>query len=181
MSEESTSTRRRSIALEPIVAETFAHDIEVSDRFQKFSEEILRLALAGVAGLGLLLVNCLFNATGQRLSMPQAVKQNRLILLASLTLFGAAALAAVIHRLASTYSLSQHLLILRFDIRGRAKDALISERKRRSRAKFLWLGWVSLIAGGSFLFLGAASLVWFFWRLVELMNSTLPAGATPAQ
>ena len=181
MSNESASTLRRSIALEPLVAETFAHDIAVSDRFQKFSEEILRLALAGVAGLGLLLVNCLFNDGGHRLSMPQAVKQNRLILLASLTLFGAASLAAVVHRLVSTYSLSQHLLILRFDLRGQAKHEQIVKQKRRSRSKFLWIGWVSLIAGGSFLFLGAATLVWFFWRLVELMNSTLQAGTTPAQ
>jgi len=40
MSDEAISTRRRSLALELIEAQTFDHDVEVSDRFQKFSEEI---------------------------------------------------------------------------------------------------------------------------------------------
>ena len=180
MTEGQTPTRL-SLALTPIEPKTFGHDLEVSDRFQKFSEEILRLSLAGVAGIGILLVNCLTSGEAHRLSMPQAVKQNRLILLASLACFGTAALAAVAHRLVSTYSLALHLLILRLDLRGGARDATRAGEKRRSRDKYLRLGWVSLSAGGIFLVLGATTLVWFFYNIILLLDSTPAVGLTPGR
>ena len=168
MSTESTAARPTTLALTHVKAETFDRDLEVSDRFQKFSEEILRLSLAGVAGIGLLLVNCLSNDESHRLAMP-GVKQNRLILLCSLGGFGVAALAAVAHRLASTYSLSQHLLIMRFDLRGGEKDRARAKEKRRSRDRLRLLGWWFLIGAGAALVAGAATLVWFFYRIIGMV------------
>ncbi len=167
MSAETTPVAPTSLALTRVKPETFDHDVKVSDRFQKFSAEILRLSLAGVAGIGILLVSCLSNHETHSLAMP-GVKQNRLILLSSLTGFGLAALAAVAHRLASTYSLSQHLLIMRFDLRGREGDKESAREKRRSRDTLRLLGWWFLIGAGLALVFGAATLVWFFYRIIEM-------------
>ena len=168
MSSETAPARPNTLALTRVRSDTFDHDLKVSDRFQKFSEEILRLSLAGVAGIGILLVNCLSNDETHRLAMP-SVKQNRFILLGSLAGFGVAALTAVAHRLVSTYSLSQHLVVMRFDLRGGVNDAARAQKTRLSRDRLRRLGWWFLIGAGAALVAGAATLVWFFYRIIEMV------------
>lgn len=180
MSSDSPAARPISLALTRVQPETFDHDLSVSDRFQKFSEEILRLSLAGLAGIGILLVNCISNDEAHRLALP-AVDKNRLILLGSLAGFGLASLAAVAHRLASTYSLSQHLVIMRFDLRGGVNDAARAKETRRSRDRLRSLGWWFLIGAGSALVSGAAMLVWFFYNIIESLGAAAQAVVTPGR
>jgi hypothetical protein len=49
---ETNTSIKRSLGLIDTPDNTFSNDLHVSDRYQAFSAEMLRLALLGIAGIG---------------------------------------------------------------------------------------------------------------------------------
>ena len=60
--QESNTTRAQSLGLVPIPENTFEHDMAISNKYQAFASEVLRLSLLGIAAIGFLLTNTLFKA-----------------------------------------------------------------------------------------------------------------------
>lgn len=115
----SAVSTNKSAGLIQIPERTFEHDLTVGDRYQKFSAEILRLALFGIAAVGFLLINFLFGASDKAPEMFGIVKKTlansdfRFYVFASLYLFGFSAGLALLHRYFASDGAAYHLKYLR--------------------------------------------------------------------
>ena len=58
-------TGKQSLGLVEIPDNTYEHDMAVSNKYQKFSAEVLRLSLLGIAAIGFLLTNTLFKSSSK--------------------------------------------------------------------------------------------------------------------
>src|SRR6267143_5936820 len=145
---------------------TFDHDLLVLDRYQSFSAELLRLSLAGIAGVGFLIVDT-------SLKIPSNKPAFQYSLYGSLICLGLSAAFALLHRYFSTDSISYHLNLLRRDIRQASAtksesgkdikgDAERAEEEKHGRRKRLKWSELVIYLSGAFLWLGAIALVVFF-------------------
>jgi hypothetical protein len=92
--------------------DVFKADFEITDKYQAFSGELLRLALLGIAGYGFFIGNvALDNASPSRFY--SVVLNQSGLLIAGLALLALAAGFAVAHRFFSTDCLSHQITILR--------------------------------------------------------------------
>jgi len=121
------------------VPQGYKNDLEMLDRYTAFSAEILRIALLGLSGLGLLVSSFLLVAkrtlTDQILTVPDGAKR---WVIASALAFGCSAAAAVLHRYVSADSMDCHLRILRLELTppsDRRKCKLERERKSLAAAE----------------------------------------------
>jgi hypothetical protein len=110
----------------------YKDDLELLDRYQAFSSEILRIALLGLSGLGVLVTSLLIvakkGATDVVREVPNGAKH--WVMVSALT-FGIAAAAALLHRYCSTNSMACHLRILRLELEGSKPSALRKEKTKR--------------------------------------------------
>lgn len=115
---ENRTDKKVSTGLAPLPSGTFEHDVAVSDKYQRFSTELLRLSLAGIGGIGFLLVNYLFS--------PQSRDQFKWLvknttfgfwLVLSLLFFAVSAGLALFHFYFGADSKSYHLKYLRLEQR----------------------------------------------------------------
>ncbi|MBX7170133.1 MAG: hypothetical protein K1X72_04195 [Pyrinomonadaceae bacterium] len=153
--EEFTS---KSLGLTPIDERTFSEDLQVGDRYQKFSEELLRLALLGFAGISFLITNVLLKSPP-----PESInKYFKIFVAISLICLGISSAAAILHRYFSTDSLSCHLVLLRRGIRKNNKDKKEYRKEKNKRDWLFALSGISLFISGTFLWLGAIFLALAF-------------------
>jgi hypothetical protein len=94
---------------------SFQNDLDVLDRYQAFSAEILRISLLGLTGLGALIFKIFFDAQGSPFRSPHVVDP----ILTAATAFGFAATMALLHRYISSDSMACQLRWLRLDIRAK--------------------------------------------------------------
>lgn len=108
---------------------TFPNDVVISDRYQTFSAELLRLSLLGITGIGFLVVNIFLKCESR-----QIVNDGSFIgfLSASLFFLGLSAAGALFHRWASTDSIAEQLSLIRLEIRNAHGDAKRLEVSKRS-------------------------------------------------
>ena len=137
---------------------SFEHDLSISDRYQTFSAELLRLALLAIAGIGFLLANIFIKDTSN--PSYQAFIHTweiRTYLRYSLWCLGFSSLLALLHRYFSTDSMACHLRYVRLKARKGCSDRRKAEKERRGRQwRFhvsYWILWFSaiLLAAGAFL------------------------------
>ncbi len=153
---------KKSLALEVMPDGTFNHDLEVSDRYQSYSAEILRLALLGIAGIGFLVINILLKDSSKGASLTNITSPSfRKFLSLSLCCLGLSAACALLHRFLSTRSLSRHLLCLRLDVHG-AHDDDFTAKKKQTRNRLFLIAEVVLASSGVLLGLGAVFLALAF-------------------
>ena len=134
---------------------TYPNDVIISDRYQKFSAELLRLSLLGIAGIGFLVVNILLKDESG-----QIVKDNSFMgfLSASLVFLGLSAASALLHRWLSTDSLAEHLMLIRLEKRKAEGDVERINKARAKRKRQFKLSGLTLLFSSLFLWLGAVCL-----------------------
>ncbi len=148
----------------------FSSDFEITDKYQAFSAELVRLALLGIAGYGFLLANLALK-DAQPTDLFAKLVVYRWLLATGVAALGVAVASALAHRFFSTDCLSHQITILRLLKRAdaphwtreeKAQDLvrLTQEREgqRRDLARCRRLLWVSAIALG----VGAAAVVLSF-------------------
>jgi hypothetical protein len=146
---------------------TVEHDFSVSAGYQAYSAELLRLSLAGVAGVGFLIAH----ATEKNSFPAGALAQIGPALLAALTFFGVAASFGVLHRYLSGDSLAHSVEALRLLKRG--SDGDLARRRRvitKRNLQFQAAGW-SLIASGVSLLGGVPALWVSFSRWLSIFSA----------
>ena len=145
----------------------FKNDLDMLDRYQAFSAELLRISLLALSGLGALIVARYPNILDLRELAPGS---RRAILFAAL-LFGVAAAAALLHRYFSADSMATQLVILRRQSKGEdtsseEKTALCKDLKHRKC--MLDLSKCSILVGTISLALGA---LWSAYAIFEIVLS----------
>lgn len=154
---------RVSLGLIDTPENTFSNDLQVSDRYQTFSAEMLRIALLGIAGIGFLVVNILLKDSAKSRDLVAGDNRSFMLFMSiSLVCLGVSAAFSLVHRYLSTDSLACHLRSLRLEKRDGQGDCehVAYERKKRKRL-FWWSARILLIAG-ALLWLGAISLALSF-------------------
>ncbi len=125
---EQAASSNQTTGLVELPANTFEHDLAVSDRFQHFSGELLRLSLIGIGAVGFLLFNVVFAALGddknaQAADIAKRTFQNadfRFYVYSTLWLFGISAGLALLHRYFGMDAKAYHLKYIR--LRHKFKD-----------------------------------------------------------
>jgi hypothetical protein len=153
----------QSLGLQSLPERTFEHDLAISDRYQQFSAELLRLGLLGISAIGFLITQFLLRTVSES---DQAVKPITPLLngfkcyvTSSLIFLGLSVACALLHRYVSSDSMSTQLELLRLEIRQNRNDGTETKKKRDGRNKgFKWSFWL-LLGSGLFLVLGAAALI----------------------
>lgn len=157
--------KKYSLGLTDIPGGSFEHDLSISDRYQSFSAEILRLSLLGIAGIGFLLAN-LFVKDSNNPSYKAFVSSIDIkwYLSASLICLGGAVGFALLHRYFSTDSIACHLRYIRFEKNGlRDHELAVKEEKSRNWGFSLsyWFLWcAALFLGAGAIFLAVAFIIW---------------------
>jgi len=129
-------------------------DLELHDRSQAFSSELLKLALGGIAVVGFLLAN--FPET--RLEQSLKDMSVRVLFSASVAAFALAAAAALLQRFYAAGSLFHHLQAIKLLLLGNASPQSEVEMNMSVRtAKFLQAH--SFLKGAAFLLVTAAILL----------------------
>jgi hypothetical protein len=114
-----------------IQIEALKHDLDLHDRYQGFSAEILRISLLGITAIGFLIANVLLvlspkenGAQTTRTINLAAIAPEPFKLFASLSLisFGLASAASLSHRYFAADAMACHLRAVRLFKRGRESD-----------------------------------------------------------
>ena len=141
--------------------ESFKADLDILDRYQAFSGELLRMALLGVAGVGFLITSPAVKGEGGKdplVSLEGGGTKS--LLCASLMSLGCCVASCLLHRFFSTESMSFHLSLLR----RAEKSAAPSEEKdimklvRAGRDKNFRRSTRTIYLAAGSLFLGAVLL-----------------------
>jgi hypothetical protein len=143
--------------------ESFKADFEITDKYQAFSAELLRLSLLGIAGYGFLLSHVAMKDAGPS-AFFSALSNLAPVLGVGVSCLGLAAGTALAHRFFSTDCLSHQITILRLLKRTessnwteeeKAEDRKRLERERSDQLKDLKRCKYLLIASGLLLLVGA--------------------------
>jgi hypothetical protein len=108
---------------------SFKNDLDMLDRYQAFSGELLRIALLGLSGLGILIFK-FFSANhdqNEHLFQPPFVVGCGII--SAAVLFGIASAAALLHRYCSVDSMVCHLRVLRLESAVKKATTELERRK----------------------------------------------------
>jgi hypothetical protein len=169
LANESNSTGGEpSLGLVELPDNTFEHDLAVSERYQSFSTELLRLSLLGIAAIGFLIANILLKGapqSGAQANIPGNPFSSpfKYLVSGSLICFGLSAGCALLHGYVSAATVARHLRAIRLELR-RAKDE--AEEEKEKRASRLRLEIRLNFASGVFLWLGAVLLAASFIVIV---------------
>jgi hypothetical protein len=131
---------------------TFEHDLAVSNRYQSFSTELLRLSLLGIAAIGFLVSNVLSKDT------PQSNYPPKYLLFISLSCLGLSAACALLHGYVSADTIAQQLRVVRRGVRRAENDIQKAQEERGKMKKSIQREIRLTIASGIFLLLGALAL-----------------------
>ena len=146
---------RRSLGEVPIDGKTFEHELRISEGYQAYSTELLRLALIGIGGVGFLIKN-----------LEAAHGQAKAAITASVVFFGLSAASALLHRYVGPDSLSCHLKFLRLAARGAPKDPERARKERAARDRRFRQATALLTCAASLLALAVVSLAASFLILL---------------
>jgi len=150
-----------------IPTDALKHDWELLDKYQAFSAELLRMSLAGIAGVGFL-VTVLAGKDGGMLKISGVPSLSLWTMAVSLLSFGFSAGTALAHRFVSSDSMAFHISLLRMRLRGGAKEKIAREKAvRDSRLK---LSGLLLSVSGFFLSIGALALAISFIGLLTKLK-----------
>jgi len=138
----------------------FKHDLDLSDRYQNFSGEILRLSILGVGGIGFLLVNVFLTKGQQRVPLSRDEPVFSWLAAASLFCLGVSAAASLAHRYFATDCLSYHLSAMRKKAVGDTSEEVRTAIDGRNR--IFGLSKWSLISASIFLATGTILLALAF-------------------
>jgi len=145
----------------PVEDKYYKPDLEISDRFQSYSAELLRVSLAGVAAVGFF-----YDKLNQFLDFQQRVWGNLTVkgmLILSLISLATASALALAHRYLSSDSMSYHLTFIR--LARAAESENIQDRKdclrARARGERKWrnrfFNTCKILLGGSAFALGVGA------------------------
>jgi hypothetical protein len=112
VTEEKYMARPLGKYLSSLEESSYKIDLEVVDRYQSFSAELLRLALLGIAGYGFLLSQIVFKSTGATPFL-ESLKGNTGWLVLGLVALGFAVASALGHRYYSTECITHYARLLR--------------------------------------------------------------------
>jgi len=150
--------------------DSFKVDFEITDKYQAFSAELLRLSLLGIAGYGFLLSEVAMKdaATSEFF---KSLSNLAYVLGVGVACLGIAAGTALAHRFFSTDCLSHQITILRLLKRTessswteeeKAEDRKRLERERIDQLKDLKRCKLLLIASATLLLIGAVAVAFTF-------------------
>ena len=139
-------------------------DLELHDRSLAFSSELLKLALAGIAVVGFLLVNFPESEMGLALKdMPVKV-----LFSASVAAFGLSVAAALLQRFYASGALFHHLQVMKLALLADASHEAEVDRNMNIRTTKFLQAHSFLIAAASLLVFGALLLSGAFIRMMFL-------------
>jgi hypothetical protein len=171
LGEQPPEENKISLGAIPLPDRTFEYDLAISDRYQNFSAELLRLSLAGIGAIGFLITN---NFLGDKNS---AIKSGLIsytsfngFIFASLLFFGFSSLFALLHRYYGADSKAYHLIYLRLEQRNltaKEKDTKRAKEEKEKRDKlFNVCHWLLILSAGC-LWLGAMALIISFCLILS--------------
>jgi hypothetical protein len=147
----------------PLPDNTFEHDLALSDRYQLFSAELLRLSLLGIAAIGFLITNFVLRTTSPSslpVNPPRPLPEEfKAYVILSLVCLGISAACALLHRYFGADCVAFHLESLRQDLRKASGDDIKAEKERRGRDWRFKVSGKLLFASATFLWLGAVFLI----------------------
>ena len=160
-----------SLGLVVLPERTVDRDFAISEGYQSFSGELLRLALLGIAGIGFLLVQ-LDPGTKET---PSVIRANlgtiQVPLYVALLCFALCSATALAHRYCSADGLACHVKYLRLRLTG-LRDEDESVMRERLWRKRLWTMGTWLLASAAVtLAVGAGALACAFALAVGLLSS----------
>jgi hypothetical protein len=123
-----------------IPEDEYKADIQVSDRYQAFSTELLRLSLLGIAGYGFLVSEVVFKAKAEAPNTSLTLlKQHPYWIVIGLSALGVSAALALGHKYFATDCITHHvrkLRLMKFGDSMTVNDLEVYRiRKRRNRRK----------------------------------------------
>ena len=133
------------------VPASFKNDLEVLDRYQAFSAEILRIALLGLSALGVAASSVILipKRSPGDLALAVPLTAKLCIVIAALG-FCLSAAAAALHRYFSANSMACQIRILRLELKGSAEATTRLDRERGQRQTMFTLSSICIaIAPGA--------------------------------
>ena len=148
-------------------------DLELLDRYQAYSAELLRLSLLGIAGYGFLIKEVLLTDKAGKLPFQARLIESGWLLIIGVVMLGASAATALAHRNLSTDACACIIAFLRMTNSKRpASPVLINRERKTIHSELKWSGRF-LEASAWFLALGAlcvvatfVSVLWHWHRVV---------------
>jgi hypothetical protein len=149
---------------------SFKADFELTDRFQAFSTELVRLALLGIAGYGFLISEVLVKSDGGQANLLRLGAHSKSLGL-GVALLGFSAALALAHRFFSTGCLVRQIKILRTLKRAenpqwteeeRERDQALLKEAREEQRRILRTCNRVLLASAALLVGGAAAVAYVF-------------------
>lgn len=151
----------------PLPERTFEYDVTVSDKYQAFSAELLRLALLGIAAIGFLITNILLKSDSTTAKSSESISTEvKSCVIVSLICLGISAACSLLHRYFASDSIAYHLESLRLDIRQAKGDDNDASSERKGRRWRLKLSGILLLASGALLWLGAVFIITAFIKAI---------------
>jgi hypothetical protein len=132
----------------------FKNELDLLDRYQAFSSEMLRVALLGLTALGALVFALFPSKLEQGKAQIQISLEAKWFLIASALFFGLSSAFSLLHRYCSVDSMANHLKALRLDMLK--KNA---SEPRKARNFMFWLSSCSLFLAASALALSGLAFV----------------------
>lgn len=110
-------------------------DLEILDRYQKFSAELLRMALLGVSGYGFLITNIIFkeNVWKENNRIVQAITGAQCYFIVGLIALGVTTAAALAHRYYSTDCVTH--LVMRIRLTQQLDNLPVDDPRRHDVEK----------------------------------------------
>ncbi|HRH46027.1 MAG TPA: hypothetical protein PKY82_30570, partial [Pyrinomonadaceae bacterium] len=130
--EKKTDEPKESLGLVEIPQHTFEYDLKISEGYQNFSSEILKLSLAGIGAISFMIVNFyLTKDLAEKFSWLISYSNFGVMLFFSLLFFGISSALALLHKYFGFDSKAYHLNYLRLEKRlgGKTKIDEIEKRK----------------------------------------------------
>jgi hypothetical protein len=155
---------KKSLGLVELPERTIEHDFTILERFQDFSAELLRLALLGVSAIAFGVSKLIF--PGGDKSVVEIDSWTKRLVGLALVSFCTSAAAALIHRYASSNSMSWHLQAMRRYENNIPEQVRKADSEASVRFKFFKISSASLSVSAIFLAIGAALLSLSLWRLL---------------
>ncbi|MFL6260062.1 MAG: hypothetical protein ACJ76Y_10145 [Thermoanaerobaculia bacterium] len=148
----------------------FKADFELTDRYQAFSTELVRLALLGIAGYGFLISEVLVKSEGGTSNLSRLAEHPKSLGL-GVVLLGLSAALALAHRFFSTGCLARQIKILRTLKRAgnpqwteqeRELDQVLLKKEREDQIRILHICNRVLLTAAALLVGGAAAVAYVF-------------------